>query len=256
MAALLSPGAIQLNSPVTDITQMDANTLMVLAGGREILARRVIVTVPGPAYKNVTFSPPLSPARSVYINACRYGYYVKFLVLFKTPFWRQAGYCGLGQSFSGPVSIFRDTSVDAQDNYALTCFISSSTGRRWRALSEDQRQATVLKQIAKVFDVPQSKVKENFLEALTSPWMDDKWAGFGCPFAAVPPGAMGSTDQELLHPQNGIHFVGTELTNEWRGYMDGALRSGERGAAEVIAALEGTSAKFWIRCNREEIHDS
>lgn len=34
-----------------------------------------------------------------------------------------------------------------------------------------------------------------------------------------------------------VHFVGTETAYEWKGYMDGALRSGIRGAEEVARAL-------------------
>jgi hypothetical protein len=34
-----------------------------------------------------------------------------------------------------------------------------------------------------------------------------------------------------------IHWAGTETSDYWNGYMDGAVRSGERAAAEVLAGL-------------------
>jgi Flavin containing amine oxidoreductase len=34
-----------------------------------------------------------------------------------------------------------------------------------------------------------------------------------------------------------IHWAGTETATFWNGYMDGAVRSGERAAKEVLAAL-------------------
>jgi monoamine oxidase len=34
-----------------------------------------------------------------------------------------------------------------------------------------------------------------------------------------------------------LHFIGTETSIDYQGYMEGALSSGERGAAEVIALL-------------------
>jgi monoamine oxidase len=34
-----------------------------------------------------------------------------------------------------------------------------------------------------------------------------------------------------------IHWAGTETSPVWSGYMDGAVRSGERAAAEALAAL-------------------
>ena len=40
-----------------------------------------------------------------------------------------------------------------------------------------------------------------------------------------------------------IHWAGTETASQWAGYMEGAIRSGERGAAEVRAALAGQDAR-------------
>jgi monoamine oxidase len=35
-----------------------------------------------------------------------------------------------------------------------------------------------------------------------------------------------------------IHWAGTETSDFWAGYMDGAVRSGERSALEVRRKLE------------------
>jgi monoamine oxidase len=40
-----------------------------------------------------------------------------------------------------------------------------------------------------------------------------------------------------------VHFVGTETASEWKGYMEGAVRAGERGAKEVVEALEPSSSR-------------
>jgi monoamine oxidase len=32
-----------------------------------------------------------------------------------------------------------------------------------------------------------------------------------------------------------VHWAGTETSPYWNGYMDGAVRSGERAAGEVLA---------------------
>jgi monoamine oxidase len=34
-----------------------------------------------------------------------------------------------------------------------------------------------------------------------------------------------------------IHWAGSETSEVWPGYMDGAVRSGERAASEVLEAL-------------------
>jgi monoamine oxidase len=38
----------------------------------------------------------------------------------------------------------------------------------------------------------------------------------------------------LRTPCGRIHWAGTETATVWTGYMDGAVQSGERAAAEVL----------------------
>ena len=40
----------------------------------------------------------------------------------------------------------------------------------------------------------------------------------------------------IREPVERIHWAGTETATFWNGYMDGAVRSGERAAKEVLAA--------------------
>lgn len=47
-----------------------------------------------------------------------------------------------------------------------------------------------------------------------------------CPLSMWPP---------FHKPFENVHFVDTATVLEWKGYMEGAIRSGERHAAEVIA---------------------
>jgi monoamine oxidase len=207
------------------------------AHSQQFQARKVIIAIPGPAYKNISFDPPLPEHMQTYSTAIRCGCYVKYVCLFKTPFWREKGFCGLSQSFKGPLSHSRDTSVDSQGNYALTCFITSSPGREWLRLNGNDRQEAVIKQLGSLFSVGDDKVRSELTGTITTNWHQDKWAGWGCPFACPPPGTIGiGNADELCNPKfGGITIVGTEWTNEWRGYMEGALRSGKRGAALVVS---------------------
>lgn len=248
MAALLNPGSVKLDTPVTAISQLEENLIaLTLSNGSLVHARRVILSIPSPTYKNITFSPPLPPARAGFVASASYGYYVKFIATFKKPFWRENGQCGLAQSFRGPVAIFRDTSVHKTKNFALTAFITGSPGRKWGELpGKKEREVAVLKQIAEIFAVPEELVEGEFIESLVSPWMDDPWAGYGCPCASTAPGVLEKAGgiEEMVKAFLGVYFVGTELASEWRGYMEGAVRSGQRGAEEVTASLQIPAAKL------------
>jgi monoamine oxidase len=59
----------------------------------------------------------------------------------------------------------------------------------------------------------------------------------GCFGAHFPPGVWTQYGPALSEPIGRLHFAGTETSTVWNGYMDGAVRSGERAAAEVLAAL-------------------
>ncbi|KAI1659171.1 hypothetical protein F4813DRAFT_354078 [Daldinia decipiens] len=54
------------------------------------------------------------------------------------------------------------------------------------------------------------------------------------------PGVLTSLGSDVLRaPVGNIHLVGTGTAVVWKGYMDGAVRSGQRGAEEVITSLRG-----------------
>ena len=64
-------------------------------------------------------------------------------------------------------------------------------------------------------------------------WYNEQYSGFGCPCPSLTPGVLTAAGDTLREPFQDVHFVGTETAAEWKGYMEGAVRSGERGAVEV-----------------------
>ena len=75
---------------------------------------------------------------------------------------------------------------------------------------------------------PQSYIEQN--------WMEEAWSR-GCYGAWAPPGVLLDYGAALTAPVGRIHWAGTETATEWCGYMDGAVRSGERVAAELHKLL-------------------
>jgi monoamine oxidase len=53
-----------------------------------------------------------------------------------------------------------------------------------------------------------------------------------------PPGVLTSLGAAAAAaPVGNLHFAGSGWSPEWPGYMDGAIRSGERAAKAALAAL-------------------
>ena len=67
-------------------------------------------------------------------------------------------------------------------------------------------------------------------------WGTEEFAPGG-PTAAVPPGSWTTYGPWLRKPVDGIYWAGTETADEWTGFLDGAVRSGRRAAAEVHGEL-------------------
>ncbi len=53
----------------------------------------------------------------------------------------------------------------------------------------------------------------------------------------MPPGVWTDFGPALREPVGRVHWAGTETSEVFNGYMDGAVRSGERAAVEVARGL-------------------
>jgi monoamine oxidase len=60
----------------------------------------------------------------------------------------------------------------------------------------------------------------------------------GGPVTVLGPGVLTGCGPALRTPVGPVHWAGTETATRWTGYIDGAISSGERAAAEVAAALD------------------
>ena len=191
------------------------------------------MSVPTPLYKEIIFIPPLSKAKQELSQSNKLGYQLKVMILYAEPWWRISGLCGLLQSFEGPVVVTRDSSVEEKNQYSLTCFVPGELGIKLSAGTQQERFSAVLAQIARVFGPFVDGIVPEPLAMAEHEWAKDQWAQ-GCPCPVSPPGLMTKFGHALRRPEGKVHFVGTETAFEWKGYMDGAIRSGERGAKEVV----------------------
>ena len=67
-------------------------------------------------------------------------------------------------------------------------------------------------------------------------WTHEQWTTGG-PVANYAPGTMLQFGSAIRKPFGRVHWAGTETSTYWTGYMDGAVRAGERAATEVLDIL-------------------
>ena len=74
--------------------------------------------------------------------------------------------------------------------------------------------------------------RETYIE---QDWAEENWSG-GAYTAHFGPGVLTNFGHALQEPMGNVHWAGTELGPRFMGCMDGAIRSGERAAKEILAA--------------------
>jgi monoamine oxidase len=242
-------GAVVLSAPVRSLTQ--SGGFVTAAGdGFSVKARRAIVTIPPPLAGRIAYDPPLAtlgaPLRDQLTQRWFMASILKVNVVYPTPFWRAAGLAGQATSDSGAVRATFDNTphpdsgaVDVKPG-ALLGFIEGDEARYWMTRSRQERYQRVISDLANYFGPealqPLGGVA-GYYEAL---WNLDPYSDGG-PTAHPAAGSTVAYGPALRNPVGLIHWAGTETAVRWTGYMDGAVESGERAAAEVIAAVGGGS---------------
>ena len=218
-----------LESPVSRIAQ-DAEGVTIASEKTTVRAARAIVALPPALAGRLDYSPPLPAMRDQLTQRMPMGTAIKLLVIYDRPFWRDEGLSGF--AFSDlPVGLTYDNSPADASSGAIVGFIEGRPARDWGAKSRQAREAEALRSLELYFG-PRARRHLGYLEKY---WADDPWSR-GCYAGIMPPGGWTGFGRALRTPVGRIHWAGTETATEWMGYVEGALQSGERAAAEVIRA--------------------
>ncbi len=159
---------------------------------------------------------------------------MKIHAVYPTPFWRAAGLSGRVTTDTSPVvQVTADNSPASGTPGVFVALIKEDAARRLERLPAAERRATVLADLANYFG-DQAANPTAYVE---KSWGADKFSrgvygGFLAPGVWT---AYGGALREQIGP---LHWAGTETATTWNGKMEGALLSGERAAAEVLAALD------------------
>lgn len=238
LAANLKPGSVKLSSPVSRITQAGTFTLVETANGLVFRCRKALIAIPTPLYRHIKFTPPLPADKEEYVNSVHLGPYSKCILVYARPWWREAGLNGSFINLRGPVTFSRDVSSDKDGMYAISSLLFGEYATQWMRLPVSRRVQAVKDQFADMVGKPELRaVINDTVQTIEQHWAREPWIeGVPCPMPA-PGGIWQRLGNALRRPFGSLHFIGTETAYEWKGYMEGAVRAGERGAAEVVAAL-------------------
>ena len=223
---------VKLNAPVRTISQTATGTT-VQADGYTVTAGQVVVAIPPALTSRIVFDPILPSTRDMLSQRVPMGALMKAEAVYATPFWRANNLTGQFLTTSGPVGYAFDNSPDDGSLGVLAGFVGGNANRTYSAMTAADRRAAVLDQYATIF---QDSRFLNPTDYFDFNWPDEAWSRGG-PTGLFGPGALTSYGTALRAPVGRIHWAGTETSDYWQGYMDGAVRSGERVAHELLAVL-------------------
>lgn len=232
-AAAVLGDRIRLGTPVWRIERSPAG---VVAHGHgdgpvRVAARRAVIAIPPAQLLGLEVVPALDARRRNYWQRSPMGSVYKAAAVYPRPFWRDAGWSGVALDPDGPIpTAFDATRPDGPG--VLMTLVCGSAARRLADHPAPARRGLVLDAFAAWF----GGAARDPVAFRDVSWDEEPWSGGG--YSALPtPGTITTLAAGTDTPDGVLHWAGTETADRSRGYIDGAIRSGERAAAEVIAAL-------------------
>jgi monoamine oxidase len=212
---------VRLSTPVTRIAH-SPDAVRVTAGGGPVEADAVVVTVPASVVELITFDPPLPEAKARALAAVRYGTAAKLFLPLDRATAPSATLCVRDRFWT-----FTQLAPDGSPLPVAASFAGSPLALERLAVDEGPDAW-----IASVVDIrPDLAIRP--AEAVMSTWATDPWVR-GAYSARSRSSEM--DDAALAAPIGRLHFAGEHTAGQWHALMEGALRSGYRAAAELVAA--------------------
>lgn len=224
-------GSVHLKAPVRAISQSFAGAI-VESDDLDVSCRYVVVATPPALTLDMSFTPSLPDERVSLYKSAVAGEETKTLLVYDEAFWRDDGFSGQSAEPGSAAEVTLDASPPSGTPGVLASFTFGPVARRVDAMEAGERRRSVLDALVKRFG-PRAGSPVGYVETA---WWSEEWSR-GCSMAHLPPGVLTQYGHLLREPMGRIHWAGTETAGISHGAIDGAVRSGERAAAEIIGKL-------------------
>ncbi|WP_017974550.1 flavin monoamine oxidase family protein [Actinopolyspora halophila] len=210
-----SGAELRLSSPVREVLADDRGVTVGYHGG-SVRADRVLMTTPVGVWRDIRFEPELSAAKQAVSRENHAGQGQKIWALARGVSEDLSGF-GWGTAFD-----YVGAMATTGSGVVLVCF-APEDGRVDGADPHDVQRA--VREFA-----PDAEV----VDVATHDWVGDEFSkGTWATFRA---GQFAEYEISVAEPEGRVHFGGSHTARRWRAFIDGAIESGERAAAEISEA--------------------
>ena len=223
--------AVHLAAPARAISQNFAGA-QVETERLIVSCRHVVVATPPALTLDIDFTPSLPVDRASLYKSAVGGVETKTLVVYESAFWRDEGFSGQSAEPGSAAEVTLDASTRSGSPGVIASFTFGPVAEKLAAMAPADRRHAVLSALSKRFGSKASAP----VEVVETAWWTEEWSK-GCSMAHLPPGVLTRNGHLLREPMGRVHWAGTETAGTSHGSIDGAVRSGERAAAEIIAKI-------------------
>jgi monoamine oxidase len=224
-------GSLLLGSVVRRVAQRKGGVRVTIEDreGRrsEIAADYFVCALPASTAREVVFEPGLPEPQQDAIARLRYGCATRLLLQFERRFWKKAGRpVAFGSDL--PTGAVWDGNEHQRGPRGILSFVAGGrASKEMQDILARDGEAGVIRHI-EWLGKPSA-----LLASRTIVWDDDPWARGG--YAYFDPGFDPLLRAWLARPAGPIVFAGEHTSIKFQGYMNGAIETGLRAAAEIAA---------------------
>ncbi|XP_013415835.1 amine oxidase [flavin-containing] [Lingula anatina] len=226
---------VQLKKNVQRVAQQGDSIEVTTEDGKTFKADYMILTTPAVMQLKMTFDPPLPPLRTQLLQRLPMGAAIKCKLTYNQPFWQEKGYNGftLVEDKNEPVSWVLDDCYPGAKSYGLVSFLVGDKARNLAQLGREEKISQQCKSLAKIFNSQDALTPSGYEEV---DWMSEAFSlgGFS---HAYPPGVLTKYKNLLREPVGRCYFGGAETAAPGTAGLEGAVRSGQRAARQVLNAM-------------------
>jgi monoamine oxidase len=221
---------VRLSCPVRKISGWNQAIVSLHTDQGTLRARRVIMAIHPSLCNQIEFFPALPQSRAALQRTWpAYAPLRKTAMVYSRPFWRDMGLNGHVLQLGGPILWAYDNSPPRGEIGVINAFVASGD------LPSDPEAAKRIS--AELYAKALGPKALKYLSFHDHDWGHaDPWAVTCLP--AVPPGYWSTHGEALRTPCGNLIWSGTETSEIWVGYMDGAVRSGHTAVRQVVGALQ------------------
>jgi len=187
----------------------------------------LISTLPATTLREVVFAPHPPAAQWDAVRRLKYGDATRMLLQFSRRFWRVTGRPLAFGSDRTTGAVWDGNEQQPGPRGVLSLLAGGSASEGLRTLIARRGVGGVVRELAWLGR------PARLLADRTVTWEHDPWSRGGYAYfdATFDPRAR----DWLARPFGRVLFAGEHTSIKWQGYMDGAIESGQRAAAEIVA---------------------